>query len=96
VAPPLPDPPLDPELVAKFTPADQPWRFFNDRDEAVGLAIADMLGTIMDDRMAEFELALGGPRGQRHIPLSQVNQPYKITISGARRVKLPKKRQLAV
>jgi hypothetical protein len=50
----------------------------------------------MDDRLSEFELALGGSRGQRHIPLSQVAQPYKVTISGARRVKLPSKKKLAV
>ena len=51
---------------------------------------------VMEDRTAEFELAVGGPRGRRHIPLSQVDQPYRIVVSGARRVKLPRKKQQAV
>lgn len=51
---------------------------------------------MIEDRSAEYELALGGPRGKQHIPLSQVSQPYKLMVSGARRVKLPRKKQLAV
>ena len=43
--PPLPAPPLSPELVAQFASDDaDPWKFFSRRDLEVAAGIADLLG----------------------------------------------------